>query len=234
MEISVIVSWIGTVIGIILNISPIIMFWNIFLGKESIRVVPEAMLIFNILCSSLWACYWKLQEDKFVPFFSAFIGLDLSEVFALVFLFYYAEKNWKKYLVYAFLEINLVIEFNYVLLKIIADYNIIGKIAVLVNIVNYIAPGQNIAKVIREKDYTLIPIASTLSGASCGLTWFIFGLLIMDWNTIIPNALGLIFAFINCTVWAYYYCQSGSKKEKKDEVLTDDKKEKMEPNKEEF
>ena len=226
MDLPTIVSWIGTVIGIILNISPIVMFYSIIKGKNKIEIVPESMLIFNILCSSLWACYWYLQVDKFVPFFSSAFGLVLSEIFSLIYLFFLAEKDWKKYFLYAFLEINLVLEFNYALLFIIKDYIIVGNIAMVVNIITYITPGQKIYQVIKTRNYNLIPISSTLSGSLCTLAWLIFGLLIWDIRTIIPNGLGLIFATINSGVWAYFYFTRN-----KDE---DEKEEKMTPNEEEI
>ena len=226
MDLPTIVSWIGTVIGIILNISPIVMFYSIIKGKNKIEIVPESMLIFNILCSSLWACYWYLQVDKFVPFFSSAFGLVLSEIFSLIYLFFLAEKDWKKYFLYAFLEINLVLEFNYALLFIIKDYITVGNIAMVVNIITYITPGQKIYQVIKTRNYNLIPISSTLSGALCTLAWLIFGLLIWDIRTIIPNGLGLIFATINSGVWAYFYFSRN-----KDE---DEKEEKMTPNEEEI
>ena len=226
MDLPTIVSWIGTVIGIILNISPIVMFYSIIKGKNKIEIVPESMLIFNILCSSLWACYWYLQVDKFVPFFSSAFGLALSEIFSLIYLFFLAEKNWKKYFLYAFLEINLVLEFNYALLFIIKDYITVGNIAMVVNIITYITPGQKIYQVIKTRNYNLIPISSTLSGSLCTLAWLIFGLLIWDIRTIIPNGLGLIFATINSGVWAYFYFTRN-----KDE---DEKEEKMTPNEEEI
>ena len=226
MDLPTIVSWIGTVIGIILNISPIVMFYSIIKGKNKIEIVPESMLIFNILCSSLWACYWYLQVDKFVPFFSSAFGLALSEIFSLIYLFFLAEKDWKKYFLYAFLEINLVLEFNYALLFIIKDYIIVGNIAMVVNIITYITPGQKIYQVIKTRNYKLIPISSTLSGSLCTLAWLIFGLLIWDIRTIIPNGLGLIFATINSGVWAYFYFTRN-----KDE---DEKEEKMTPNEEEI
>ena len=226
MDLPTIVSWIGTVIGIILNISPIVMFYSIIKGKNKIEIVPESMLIFNILCSSLWACYWYLQVDKFVPFFSSAFGLVLSEIFSLIYLFFLAEKDWKKYFLYAFLEINLVLEFNYALLFIIKDYITVGNIAMVVNIITYITPGQKIYQVIKTRNYNLIPISSTLSGSLCTLAWLIFGLLIWDIRTIIPNGLGLIFATINSGVWAYFYFTRN-----KDE---DEKEEKMTPNEEEI
>ena len=217
MELPTLVAWIGTIVGCILNLTPITMFRKIYLEEESIEIVPESMLIFNILCPSLWACYWWLRFDKFVPFISAMLGVGLSEIFALIYLFYFAEKNIKLYLLYAFLEINLLLEFNYIFLKLIGDYSIVGTIAVVVNIINYIAPGQNIVKVIQEKNYKLIPISSTLVGASCAMSWLSFGILIRDIKTIIPNTLGLIFAIINSFIWAYFYCVRNTEKEDEEE-----------------
>ena len=225
MDLPTIISWIGTVIGIILNISPIVMFYSIIQGKNKIEIVPESMLIFNILCSSLWACYWYLQVDKFVPFFSSAFGLALSEIFALIYLFFLADKSWKKYLFFAFLEINLVLEFNYGLLVVLGDYITVGNIAMVVNIITYITPGQKIYQVIKTKNYNLIPISSTLSGSLCTLCWLIFGLLIWDIRTIIPNGLGLVFATINSGVWAYFYFTRDKEKDEKEEKITPNEEE---------
>ena len=225
MDLPTIISWIGTVIGIILNISPIVMFYSIIQGKNKIEIVPESMLIFNILCSSLWACYWYLQVDKFVPFFSSAFGLALSEIFALIYLFFLADKSWKKYLLFAFLEINLVLEFNYGLLVVLGDYITVGNIAMVVNIITYITPGQKIYQVIKTKNYNLIPISSTLSGSLCTLCWLIFGLLIWDIRTIIPNGLGLVFATINSGVWAYFYFTRDKEKDEKEEKITPNEEE---------
>ena len=225
MDLPTIISWIGTVIGIILNISPIVMFYSIIQGKNKIEIVPESMLIFNILCSSLWACYWYLQVDKFVPFFSSAFGLALSEIFALIYLFFLADKSWKKYLLFAFLEINLVLEFNYGLLVVLGDYITVGNIAMVVNIITYITPGQKIYQVIKTKNHNLIPISSTLSGSLCTLCWLIFGLLIWDIRTIIPNGLGLVFATINSGVWAYFYFTRDKEKDEKEEKITPNEEE---------
>ena len=225
MDLPTIISWIGTVIGIILNISPIVMFYSIIQGKNKIEIVPESMLIFNILCSSLWACYWYLQVDKFVPFFSSAFGLALSEIFALIYLFFLADKSWKKYLLFAFLEINLVLEFNYGLLVVLGDYITVGNIAMVINIITYITPGQKIYQVIKTKNYNLIPISSTLSGSLCTLCWLIFGLLIWDIRTIIPNGLGLVFATINSGIWAYFYFTRDKEKDEKEEKITPNEEE---------
>lgn len=201
---SVVISWIGTIIGFILNITPAVQFWNIFKGKEKIDIVPESMLIFNICCSELWACYW-IRQDVFVPCFSAVIGLGLSQIFAIIYLYYFTNKQTVKFLIYIIIESGIIYGFYYLLVFIIPSYQIVGTLAMLVNIFTYIAPGQKILIVIKERNYRLIPIASTIAGMACSASWLTFGLMIWDKNTIVPNSIGLIFSIVNTSIWTYYY-----------------------------
>ena len=55
----------------------------------------------------------------------------------------------------------------------------------------------------------------------------IFGILIKDIHTIIPNSLGLIFAAINSSIWAYFYCKrdKNDDEDEKREVITPEKEE---------
>lgn len=224
VDLSVIVSWIGTIMGFILNIAPIVQFFNIFRGKEKIDIVPELMLVFNILCSELWSCYW-LRQNIFVPFFSAAVGLGLSEIFAIIYLYFYGEKIVGKFLIYVLIESGLVYGFYYLLVFVIPTYQTVGTIAMVVNILTYIAPGQNIIKVIKQRNYKLISIASTIVGAACSLCWFSFGLMIKDINTIIPNSIGLTFSLINTFVWIYFYLNRKDEEEgeKETELVDKDK-----------
>ena len=97
------------------------------------------------------------------------------------------------------------------------SYSTTGNLATVLTIFNYIAPGQNIMKVIRERNSKYIPIASVLSGAFCSGSWFIFGLLIWDVPTIICNGISLMFALINTVIWTIFYCIGSKGSEEKDE-----------------
>ena len=92
----------------------------------------------------------------------------------------------------------------------------VGTIAMVVNIINYAAPGQNIIKVIKEGNYKLIPIVTTVFGAMCSVSWFTFGVLQKDWNCIIPNTLGMLFSAINIITWTVFYCKAGEEKKEKE------------------
>ena len=100
----------------------------------------------------------------------------------------------------------------------------------VINIISYAAPGQNIIKVIKKKDYKLIPIVTTIAGLLCSLSWTLFGILQKDWNSIIPNGLGIIFSSINIIVWLIFYCKS-KRKEKNSEALVEKEGVEMKPTK---
>ena len=178
------------------------------------------MLVFNILCSMLWYVYWK-RQDVFVAGFSALIGTILSIIFATVYVFVISEKRCGRFALYGFLVLDLSFQLYYTLMFILPDYKIIGTIAMVVNIINYAAPGQNIITVIKTGNYDLIPIAPTFVGSLCSISWLTFGLIKQDINCIVPNSLGLVFSALNFSIWTYFYCK-GEKKEEKNEKLKGD------------
>ena len=93
----------------------------------------------------------------------------------------------------------------------------------IINIISYAAPGQNIIKVIRKGDYKLIPIVTTMAGLLCSMSWTLFGILQKDWNAIIPNSLGIFFSSVNILVWFIFYCKSkGNNSNEKSKALVEE------------
>ena len=78
----------GTAMGIGLGITPIVPFIEIIKGKENVKIFPESMIFFNILCPHLWACYW-IRQAIFIPFFSAIFGFVLALLFSTIYLYFY-------------------------------------------------------------------------------------------------------------------------------------------------
>lgn len=223
-----IVSWVGTAIGIWLNVTPGILFLNIALGKEDYKKVPELMILNNILCSLLWLVYW-IRLGIFTPIFSSSIGEGLSIIFGVIYLYYYCGKKYGMWLFGIFLEFGLVFGVFFVCRYLIKDDYVVGTIATIDNIFNCIAPGQNILKAYRQMDRSYIPIWTTLSGAACGACWFFYGLLIQDWPTIINNGIGLIFPVINSAMWIYIKCNEPEKEdEAKQKLNAKDEKDEVE------
>ena len=81
------------------------------------------------------------------------------------------------------------------------------------NVAMYIAPGQKIIRVIKEKNYKLIPIRSTIVSILCSGSWLMYGIVINLFAQIVPNALGLFFSILNTLAWIYFYINRDKGKE---------------------
>ena len=212
MDLELIVSWTATIIGFALKASPIVLFYQIAVGKEKIEIVPELLIICNVLCAELWFSYWVTKADKLAPLVSSSVSLILGLIFSFVYLYYFSKKTFSKFFLYIILESCAVSLLFYGLTQV--DVNTIGLIANIVNIITYVSPGQKIMRVCREKNYKLIPIVTTIFGCITSFCWLCFGILIRDINCIIPNAISVLMAIFNTSIWFYYYCTT--KKVKKD------------------
>ena len=210
----------GTAMGIGLGITPIVPFIEIIKGKENVKIFPESMIFFNILCPHLWACYW-IRQAIFIPFFSAIFGFVLALLFSTIYLYFYLGQNTSKWLLSLAGKFAVVFLFHYFLLYIIPTYHIIGTAAMLVGIFTSIAPAQNVVRVIRERNYKLIPIFSTVFGALCNFCWLVFGCILKDIYNIIPNGICLAINLSNTFIWVYFYC-TRNKKDEKEEQLKDE------------
>ena len=220
MEIADIVAWVGTIAGILLNIAPMVLYYKIIKGIEKYTIMPESMLILNLVCGELWFCYW-LKKGEFIPTFSASFGLILGTISCIIYLYFFLEKKKLKWLVGIFITLDLVGQLYYICLYIFETANPTGNLATVLTVLNYVAPGQNIMKVIREQNSKYIPIASVLSGAFCSGSWFVFGLLKWDIPTIICNGLSLFFATVNTIVWTIFYCKGTPVKDDKEIELNE-------------
>ena len=87
------------------------------------------------------------------------------------------------------------------------------------NVAMYIAPGQKIVRVIKEKNYKLIPIRSTIVSILCSGSWLFYGITINLVPQIVPNALGVFFSIANTLAWIYFYINRVDKKNKEEETL---------------
>jgi uncharacterized protein with PQ loop repeat len=216
-------SLVGTAMGIGLGITPIVPFLEIIKGKETVRIFPESMIFFNILCPHLWACYW-IRQNIFIPFFSAIFGLVLALIFSTIYLYFYLGKSTGKWLLALVGKFAVVTAFHYFLLDILPSYHYIGTAAMLVGIFTSIAPAQNVLHVIRERNYKLIPICSTVFGGLCNFSWLSFGIMLKDIYNIIPNAICFTINLSNTLIWCYFY-YTRDKKEEKEEPLKADEEE---------
>lgn len=217
-------SLLGTVMGIGLGITPIFPFMDIIRGKENVKIFPESMIFFNILCPHLWMTYW-IRQAIFIPFFSAIFGFILALMFSTIYIYFYINKDTSKWILALVGKFAIVGGFHYFLLYILPSYHYIGFAAMIVGIFTSIAPAQNVLTVIRKRNYKLIPICSCVFGALCNFFWLAFGIMLKDIYNIIPNAICFTINVSNTCIWIYFYItrdKNAEEKEDKEEELKDE------------
>lgn len=208
-------SMFNTAITVFLNLSPGVIFLNVSKGKEKYTNIPPMMLLFNLLNNAIWGCYWH-RKGEFSGFFCSFICGTIATIFLVWYLYYYSNKSAGKFLlctlIQAVCETGLILFF----LSNILDLPVVGILLIVINTLQYIAPAQNLLKVIKEKNHKLIPIVSTILGSICSGGWLLFALIIGDINCFIPNGLGCISSVLTTLVWFWIYSQYGKKEDEEE------------------
>ena len=213
-------SMFNTAITVFLNLSPGVLFLNVSKGKEKYTNIPPLMLLFNLLNNAIWGCYWH-RKGEFSGFFCSFICGTIATIFLVWYLYYYSNKNAGKFLLYACIHCAVQTGIIVFFLSNILDLPVVGILLIVINTLQYIAPAQNLLKVIKEKNHKLIPIVSTILGTICSGGWLLFALIIGDINCFIPNGLGCISSILTTIVWFWIYSKYGDKKDEEKEELVD-------------
>ena len=207
-------STVGTIFSFGLSFTPIPPFVQVIKGEEKIDIIPEGMLAFTILTRIIWGVVWTVQK-KLIPFINSALGVSISSIFFAIFLYLYTGRNCAKgtCAILVFIAIVVGIYLGGILFSQKFGYDF-GKVAVVFNVMMYIAPGQKIMRVIKEKNYKLIPIWSTIVNALGCLSWLLYGMCINYFPQIISNAIGVFFSIANTLVWVIYVVKSKKNKEK--------------------
>jgi uncharacterized protein with PQ loop repeat len=114
----------------------------------------------------------------------------------------------KKYLLDAILNALILTTGSWALYRaftiIIDDDRVIGKILIVTTIVVYLAPIQIIYRVIKDKNYIMIPIYSAYVYLFACISWVIYGISINDFYLIFPHVIGTILSLIQIIIFINY------------------------------
>ena len=216
-----IVGLIGTAIGIGLNLTPGVLFYELCKGKRKYTEIPEMMFVSSVLCTTLNLGY-SIDIQAPTMLLSNIICTSLSVFYASLYLFYYSEKKINIFILYLFMALNITLEILYLSTQFFIDLGIdkefkqgsnadriIGGLNMFITVINAAAPGQKILEVIKTGNIKLIPIVTTLFQCACSTFWFFYGLFMDIYATYIPNALGILLTGIQIGVYYFFYCKYG-------------------------
>jgi len=212
LQIDEIFSSFGTLFSFLLSFTPLPPFIKVFKNKEKIDIIPEGLLLFLILTRIVWGSVWIITGRK-IALLNSVLGVFVCDVFVILYFFLYFNRTYLKTF---FASIFLIfIEYGICYIGVFwGDYLTLSYIAMVFNVIMFISPGQKILRVIKEKNYKLIPIYSTVINVLVSSTWLGFGICINLISQIIPNALGVFFSILNTSLWIYFYINRDKEKEK--------------------
>ena len=212
VDISDIFSTLGTTLSFFMSFSPTVPFIKVFKKEEKIDILPEGFLLFLILTRIVWGAVWIITGRK-IALLNSVLGVIICDVFVILYFFLYFNRTYLK----TFLSSIILIlsEYGLCYLAVLwGNYLVLSYIAMIFNIIMFISPGQKILRVIKEKNYKLIPIYTTIVNILCSAAWLGYGICINLISQIIPNAIGLFFSVLNTCLWIYFYIKRDKKKEK--------------------
>ena len=212
----------GTISCVSLTLSPSVPIFQVLKGKEKIDIIPEGTICFLLLARLVWASVWIITGRK-IALLNCTIGVTASNIFITLYCYLYFNRSCIKTFFSFILLLSLEGGFLYASI-LWGNYIILSYIAMTCKIIMSISPAQKIMRVIREKNYKLIPIYSAMTNIFCSFFWFCYGICINLYGQIISNLIGLSFSVANSLIWLCYYLKRDKKEEEKEKSEEKDDK----------
>ena len=196
-------GWVATGLTMCFYISPVIPFVNVFKGKLNYEDTPAIIVTTSYVNCFCWFIYGDIIVSDQIKICNL-TGAISSGILISIYLIY----EFKQYTLDAILNALILITGSYAAYRaitvLIDDDETIGKICNITAIIVFLSPIQLIYRVIKEKNFILIPIYTayvSLVSASC---WVTYGFLIMDYYVVFPNVIGIILAVVQIFVYWNY------------------------------
>ena len=196
-------GWIGAALATYFFMAPCVPFYKLVNEQIKTNEIPGILLFCSLMNCILWADYGLLDNSVQV-YITNGLGVAITLIWITTYLIYLGNQNVCFALILIILLMISVGGISFVFYFSIKKKTT-GLIAMVFNVLMYAAPGEKIVRVCRNKQYNLIPIFSTIGGFFGSICWLIFGLIKVDINIIIPNALGLFFAILQIIVYIVFY-----------------------------
>ena len=186
-------GWIGAGLTILNFLFPVCTYINVIKGKLSYDNTPSFLVItsyINYFCMYVYGDMVFSDQVKYAYMVGSIINCLLMSIYLVY--------EIRKFLVDTILNILLIITGTWALYRcltiMIDDDRIVGKICILTFFIVYITPIQILYKVIKEKNYNLIPKYNCWVAFFASIFWIIYSIYISDFYILFAN---IINALIN-------------------------------------
>jgi len=193
-------GWVATCLTMCFYISPVFPFINVFKRKLSYEDTPIVIVSTSYLNCFCWYVYGDMIFSNQIKICNM-VGACSSLILISIYLLY----EIRKYTLDAILNILIISSGSYALyngfIVLIDDDDVIGRICVGTSCIVFLSPIQLIYRVIKEKNYFLIPIQQAWVSLVASSCWTAYGVYLSNINVIIPNTVGIILAIVQIIVY---------------------------------
>ena len=196
-------GWIAAILSISSLFNPIKPFIKLMQGKIDLKNSPGFFVTVNYVNNFCWYLYGDLipsKQIKCINFFGAIFNLILI----CIYLYY----EVKIYTIDAILNTLIIILGSYELYRgittILEDKEAIGNLCMVTHLLSLLYPLVLIIRVIKKKDYNLIPIYLVWISLSSSMSWIYYGVYLLNINIIYPNIAGFILGIFSIIIYSVY------------------------------
>ena len=173
------VGWTAFAFSSYFLLYPGIPFYHVLKGKLNYEDAPGTYATLNYINCFCWFWYSDMLYSDQIRVIAS-IGMVASGFFIIVYLAY----EIKKYVLDTILNALLITSISYLIYLslnfTIEDDTIIGKICAGTHILIFYFPMRIIYRVLKEKNYMLIPFCQAWSSLFMSICWVIYGNLISE------------------------------------------------------
>ena len=193
-------GWAGAVITVLSFITPVFPYLKVLKGKISFEDTPAVFVTTSYINYFCWSIYGDMIFSDQLKY-CYMIGGIINLILMIIYLAY----EVKKYLVDSILNTLILITGTWALYRaltiIIDDDRIVGKICIAISCVIFVSPIQILYKVIKDKNYILIPINNCYLIVLYGICWVVYGIFITDFYIVFPNSIAIILSLVQIVVY---------------------------------
>ena len=196
-------GWVATSLTMCFYISPVIPFINVLKGKLRYEDTPIIVISTSYVNCFCWYIYGDMIFSDQIQICNK-IGAISSLLLICIYLIY----EIKAYTIDAILNALIVISGSFTIYRAISimidNSNVLGKICIGTSCIVFLSPIQLIIRVIKEKNYFLIPIYTAWISLIASSCWTTYGIYLADFNVMFPNCVGVILAIVQILVYLNY------------------------------
>ena len=196
MDFKILLSLIGTSVSVVSNALPSFTIYS-RRKTEEIHQIPTYYLKINHFCSLTWLLYSISIFD-----IGLIISNSLSSILSFISIFSYAfylSKVWEFYSEY----LTGLLVIGSICLSMFT-FGSLGLICMFFNITTSLANLESIQQILTTKNHICIDFHMTLANFISGTIWMMYGIMILNVNIIISNAILLLVSVTLIVFYIYF------------------------------